>query len=76
MVYGRLVHISDRLPMSKFHEISVLFMYPFRYGIYLLAACSGTVLALLKKAGNLRRGNVENRQAFVLEQSQLSLPNR
>ncbi len=27
-----------------------------------------TVLALLKKAGNLRRGKVENRQAFVLEQ--------
>jgi hypothetical protein len=35
-----------------------------------------TVLALLKKAGNLRRGKVENRQAFVLEQPRLSLPNR
>jgi hypothetical protein len=34
------------------------------------------VLALLKKAGNLRRGEVENRKAFVLEQPQLSLPNR
>ncbi len=29
-----------------------------------------------KKAGNLRRGKVENRQAFVLEQPRLSLLNR
>ncbi len=34
------------------------------------------VLALLKKAGNLRRGKVENSQAFVLEQPRLSLSNR
>jgi hypothetical protein len=30
-----------------------------------------TVLDLLKKAGNLRRGKVENLQAFVLEQLRL-----
>jgi hypothetical protein len=35
-----------------------------------------TELALLKKAGNLRRGKVENCQAFVLGQPQLSLPNQ
>ncbi len=39
-------------------------------------ATQGTVLALLKKAGNLRRGKVENSQAFVLEQPLLSLLNR
>ncbi len=35
-----------------------------------------TVLALLEKAGNVRRGKVENRQAYVLEQPPLPLPNR
>jgi hypothetical protein len=36
------------------------------------------VLALFKKAGNLRQGKAENRQAYVLEQLEprLSLPNR
>jgi hypothetical protein len=34
------------------------------------------VAGLIAFAGNLRRGKVENRQAFVLEQPRLSLPNR
>jgi hypothetical protein len=41
----------------------------------LLHAAHGTGFTK-KKAGNLRRGKVENRQAFVLEQPRLSLPNR
>jgi hypothetical protein len=40
------------------------------------AVQSGTVLDLLIKAGNLRLGKVENRQAFFLEQPRLSLQNR
>ena len=39
-------------------------------------AHDGHGTSFTKKAGNLRRGKVENRQAFVLEQPRLSLLNR